>query len=44
MGSHMSYEVCIKLYKNHWLGNVLDGDYVQVVRKNVKCGLKNYYN
>jgi len=32
----MSYEVYIKLYKNHWLGNVLAGEYVQVVCKNVK--------
>jgi len=32
----MICEVYIKLYETHWLGNVLAGDYVQVVCKNVK--------
>jgi hypothetical protein len=30
-------QIHIKLYKNRWIGNVLAGDCVQIVFKNVKC-------
>jgi len=30
------YEVYIKLHKHRWFGDVLAGDFVQVVYRNVK--------
>jgi len=37
----MSYEVYIRLYKNHWLGNVLAGDMSKLCVKTSNVCRKN---
>ena len=40
MVSHMTYQFYTELYKNHWVGNTLACDCVQVVYKHIKYKYK----